>query len=211
MNRSRLFGHVTLAAYALLAIASSVFADTQPVRVTNTNANPVPVNGNVVVSGTANVNVTNPVTIQNPVTAVTVGNGTAHPVPVLEAKTPLQLLFKSLLAHPYGDDTVNSYPMTATVPAGQMWVIEHITLNFLATAAPGDNAIVYLDTPQIRDSIPMVQHAMFGMYYYDTSVQTKVYVMPGEALSLNVIVGCSPQPNNEGITAAIMGYRITYP
>jgi hypothetical protein len=44
----------------LVVAASPAFADQpQKVVVTNTNANPVPVNGNVVVTGTTNVNVTN--------------------------------------------------------------------------------------------------------------------------------------------------------
>ena len=70
-----------VASIALLSV-NCAFADSQPVKVTNTNANPVPVNGNVVVSGTANVNVTNPVTIANPVSTVTVGNATPIPVAV---------------------------------------------------------------------------------------------------------------------------------
>jgi hypothetical protein len=72
MNRAKPLSTLSAAMLAFAVIAPSAYADSQPVKVTNSTANPVPVNGNVVVSGTANVNVTNPVTIANPVSAVTV-------------------------------------------------------------------------------------------------------------------------------------------
>jgi hypothetical protein len=181
---------------AVGSIAPNVYAD-PPLKVQVTNTVPV--------------TVSNAVTIANPVSTVTVGNGTANPVAVLDAKVPLQLPFNSLLGTPHLSQTINTFPMTATVPAGQMWVIEHVSLNFAATATPGDGASVYLDTPQVRDSVPVVQHALGSLYYYDASVQTKVYVMPGETLALSVIVCCSSQPDNLGIQAVVTGYSVPHP
>lgn len=86
MNQSTALNSFATAALSLALTAPAAYADSQPVRVINTNANPVPVNGNVVISGTANVNVANPVTIANPVNTVTIGN--ANPIPVSISAMP---------------------------------------------------------------------------------------------------------------------------
>jgi hypothetical protein len=61
---------------AVAAMTSSAYAAPKgiPVYITNDPSTPIPVNGNVSVSGTANVNVTNP---------VTVANTAAAPIPVV--------------------------------------------------------------------------------------------------------------------------------
>ncbi len=79
----------------LLAMSFSVQAEENDkqraisVTVNNTNANPVPVNGNVVVSGTANVNVTNTVPVMGNVGVTGTVSVGSMPTVTLDTSIPL--------------------------------------------------------------------------------------------------------------------------
>ena len=78
---SAIFGTVYIVALAYFVAIPIAYAEpplpTINTKITNTSANPVPVNGNVVVTGTANVNVTNTVPVSG-----TVNVGSMPPINV---------------------------------------------------------------------------------------------------------------------------------
>ena len=157
------------------------------VQVTNT----VPVTGAVTVGGT-----------------VSVTNTPSAPLATLEAKNPLQLRYSGVLNTRPAFQYVNGDPVVATVPAGQMWVIEHISVTFGATYAVGDNATAAVGTPQIYDVIPLSQQRWPDSYEYAASIPTKIYAMPGETVNLYVEVCCSDQNGIEGVSGALTGYWV---
>jgi hypothetical protein len=122
MNQVKSIVASTVAVLSLTSLASSACADPQSVRVINSNANPVPVNGNVIVSGTANVNVANPVTVGNttPI-AVTVTNPT--PPSTSQRVVPYQT-FSAMTIAP--GDTTGTARFGNDIPAGSRLVIEQI-------------------------------------------------------------------------------------
>jgi hypothetical protein len=130
-----------LAAQAVYAESDSDKANhANSVRVTNTNANPVPVNGNVVVSGTANVNVTNPVTIANPVSTVTVGNTTPIPVtvtgtaPAPIVENPARSAFHDEVTIFMADGVEGlAKNLQKPIPAGTRLVVELISVGWVVS------------------------------------------------------------------------------
>lgn len=130
MNQSsalRLFA-TTAVSFALTVPAA--YADSQPVRVTNTNTNPVPVNGNVVVSGTANVNVTNPVTIGNttPIPVAVTG-----PISIPMVDNPARSAFddESLM---YAKDLISGHiTFLKPIPPGTRFAIEQANISCQST------------------------------------------------------------------------------
>jgi hypothetical protein len=83
-------------------------------------------------------------------------------------------------------------------------------VSFGAAQVAGDNASAWIRTPQVSDVIPVTQNNWPQSYEYVGSVQTKIYVMPGETLTLGVEVCCSTQPGNNGVGATITGYWVPY-
>jgi hypothetical protein len=187
--------HITrrVASIALALASSIALADTPSVVIANSPSRPVPVAGNVTVGGN-----------------VAITNTAANPVPTLDVKNPLQLNYSGVIDTRPAWWTTNSNQVVATVPAGQLWVVEHVSVSFGAAQVAGDNASAWIRTPQVSDVIPVTQNNWPQSYEYVGSVQTKIYVMPGETLTLGVEVCCSTQPGNNGVGATITGYWVPY-
>ena len=158
---------------SLTLIAASNALAVDAVRITNTVANPVPVNGTVVVSGTANVNVTNTV----PVTGTVGVSGTVNignvPTVKLDPSTPL---------------TVSSQPKkwAASVhfsnpnqPAGTVASLSGVT----------SSAVIQLPQPAILESVQFECGGATGFHELNLDIPP---IPTGVTVS-------APTPSNPGI------------
>ncbi len=119
MKQRNTLSVLATAILGLFAIVPSVNAAPPhgtPVVIQNNTSDPVPVNGNVVVSGTANVNVTNtvPVAVAGPVTVTT-----ASPIPVHGSGMCTD--------QPNGYFTNWVYCPLYTVPAGKRLIVDSVS------------------------------------------------------------------------------------
>jgi hypothetical protein len=176
----------------------------QPVTVTNT---PLPVRGNVGISGTAQVNVTNtslPVTVQNQATATTVNNSPTNPVPVeVINQQPFQTPIDFVIQANEGGGTG-----IFTVPNGKRLVIQFVSaelqLNFetfpvnfsLGTTVNG--VLVY-------QRFILVQQVGAGQFpnRYGVNQEVQIYADPGTQVTAQVNkVG----PGYVEVRSSISGY-----
>jgi hypothetical protein len=150
VNRARLLSTLSAAMMALVIVASSAYAD-QPVRVTNTNANPIPVNGNVIVSGTANVNVTKPVIIGNtlPIPVTLVGTS---PVPVVE--NPARSPFMESLSLSIPASTLMGIEPFPPIPAGTRLAVDLVSVS-CDSAAGTFPALAIITLDQFGFAVPL--------------------------------------------------------
>jgi hypothetical protein len=176
---------LTAAMLAFVAIAPSAHAAPKgiPVQITNDTTTPVPVNGNVVVSGTANVNVTNPVTI---------GNSTPIPVSITGTIPAL------VVDHPEKSAVTSSIVTTITgaygvskafgnfIPKGSRFVMEVASLNCLSDIG----SFPVLTTLNVHDksggtayfTIPIqYQGAAQGLDFHSGNLTAHVYI-DGDAI-----------------------------
>jgi hypothetical protein len=185
-------------ATALLTLASmtsAAFAQ-QWVRVANSNSNPVPINGNVVVSGTANVNVTNTapiaVSIANNPLGVT-GNVGIVGTPTVNIGT-MPNVTASVTDPARTAVTIGSkyleYPRQAIqnlyqVPSGNRLVIETASA-FCAvdgTLPPWNvNINVFIQGTVVTFPIPLIQTGIYstpnGQTYFTGYINSKFYADP---------------------------------
>jgi hypothetical protein len=148
----------------------------------------VPVNGNVVVSGTANVNVTNPVTIANPVNTVTVGNTTPipvtvtglSPVPTAEnpARSPAVIYAKTTFTGPSGALSLD----TAFIPTGSRFVMEVASLYCLS---PQDSVPILATLTVPRNNV----YAHFAIpLNYQGTIQAQAVVWHAGNINGNIYI-----------------------
>ena len=131
MKASILACRLPIAAVALVIFVSTCAAQkpSQPVTVTNTDSNPLPVTGNVGVIGTANVNVTN-------TPSVTV-NGTAL---VRNVDDPARNAFAVFREYDVPSGSADQTFFVATVPAGKRLVIETVETG---TNVPSGQSVIF--------------------------------------------------------------------
>jgi hypothetical protein len=184
MNHLNILVASSVAMLALTALAPPAHADPQAVRVINGNANPIPVNGNVMVSGTANVNITNPVTVGNttPI-AVTVTNPT--PPPISTRVVPYQTFSAMTIA---AGDTSGTVQFGSDILAGSRLLIEQLTAQCSGVPPGAAPPLLYLIAVSMPPSgIPLL--VSFG-------------------IPLAPVAGTDPSAPGLGIASAIQTTRI---
>ena len=163
------------------------------VTVNNTNSNPVPVNGNVVVSGNVPVTVTNAVTISNPAISVTVNPGN-QPIPVtLSGGEAFEPVTGYCLSFPAGTNASEAKCALFAVPTGKRLVVEALTYNLT-----GNDADMLLFGPDNRAGSPLEQRygsnvfpviptgkvnpVINSVWVYAGHVTTRFYLDEGQTL-----------------------------
>jgi hypothetical protein len=137
-----------------------------PVTVENTSSNPVPVTGNLGISGTANVNITNTVPVSITNTPVPVTTGVQEPV------------------HIYGYCETGGLacpsPVLYTVPTGKRLVVEYFSCNSYIDGAfvetGGYTMTCQLQSPVGELFLPTSTPAPTGLKHVAMGQQVRFYV-----------------------------------